>query len=83
MFFLLVLIMLACLIGAHDRVGAERDNASGAYRDSWPVCQNCGKEMPPYNAGVVMTWICPHCGDSRRHSPGKGGKKPAPFDPDF
>ena len=82
MFLLLVLITLVYLIGVHTRVRVERDNASDSYRGSGPFCQDCGREMPPYNAGVVITWICPHCGQSRRHSPGKG-KKPAPFDPDF
>ena len=82
MFFLLVLISLACLIHTQHRVGAERDRASESYRDSWPVCRNCGREMPAYNAGVVITWICPHCGESRRQIPSKG-KKQTPVDPDF
>jgi predicted RNA-binding Zn-ribbon protein involved in translation (DUF1610 family) len=82
MYFLLLLITLACLIGARDRAGAARDKASKSDRDSWPVCQNCGREMPPYNAGVVLTWICPHCGESRRSIPSKG-KKQTPVDPDF
>ncbi len=82
MYFLLLLITVACLIRTHGRVGAERDNASESYRDSWPVCRACGREMPPYNAGVVITWICPHCGESRRQSLSKG-KKQTPLDPDF
>ncbi len=82
MFLLLVLITLACLIHTGHRVGAVRDNASESYRETSPLCRNCGREMPPYNAGVVITWICPHCGESRRQSPSKG-KKHTSFDPDF
>jgi predicted RNA-binding Zn-ribbon protein involved in translation (DUF1610 family) len=82
MIFLPLLLVFAYFIAIHYRLESERDSSFLFHRESWPICQNCSRQLPPYNAGVVITWICPHCGESRRRSAVKG-KKQTPVDPDF
>jgi hypothetical protein len=82
MLLLPLLFMLFYFIGIHYRSESAREIVSLHDRDSWPMCQNCDREMPPYDGSVVMTWMCPHCGESR--GPKRiNFKKPTPFDPDF
>ncbi len=64
------------------------------YHEALPTCQRCDRKMPPYNASLIFTWKCPHCGEDRRRKSVKTKKaakqsvkdeeQPLPFlDPDF
>ena len=64
------------------------------YHEALQSCRNCDRKMLPYNASLIFTWKCTHCGEDRRrilvktkiaakHS-GKNKQQPFPFlDPDF
>jgi predicted RNA-binding Zn-ribbon protein involved in translation (DUF1610 family) len=78
----LVLLADLIVIWLLSRFAAEWYDNQQNWENPKQVCPHCGIPLLPYDATVVATWTCPHCGKRRLHKSVKNTEEPF-LDKDF